>query len=684
MKRLRWRVTIPATTGSHTIILDRTETQFSQDFKLNTPNYNTARFLALSWVSLLSDNPIGPLPSEVYDRFTRSLSHDIKGIIKTYSSLADTLMKSERALDNGTVVRSYIKGMEKTPVYRVYLKWFRTGDPVLLQFLLSMLCFGKKAPFDDPALEKAAFRGWYENEVKLRSVDYNPVALKNLRHIVSWLLEGFKVDVDAFTPHHGPGFTAERVGRGIESKNSSMTVPNRHRRYYASEHSLYPDFQGYYDNSEKAAELTFVPKNYKTMRTICMEPAGMMYIQQGIRDQLYKFFSTSRMALFCHLRDQTYNQVAAREGSYRRQIDTIDLSSASDLVSWRLVKGIFPFPILYDLYFSRSPQVRYKDFFVLEQEKYAPMGSALCFPIQCIVFTAVVIGTGISQVYGLDLCVDPLPSTDVEALFCQAFRKEGEVERHGSQRYASPTIFGDDICLDYRLTSNTMRNLEKLGFIVNVAKSFIGSDTFRESCGKFFSRGFDVSMMKLNVAISGNEEIDIAELAGLVDQANLAYDHGYMNLRRFLVISALYIDVEKLAPQECGRNPILFSNDEDQVLAIRFVPRAGDENRHLRQFRFGTAKIRPLPSKVSEASDSQRRISPIGMTDLGLDYQKSAVQSVGLKPSKEMDHTDGYANYAYLQWQRAQWYGHDDPPVWEGSVRADYRGVVPVLRWTSA
>jgi hypothetical protein len=586
-------------------------------------------------------------------------------------------MKSERSLGDGSFVKTYIKGMEKTPVYRVYLMWFRQGDPVLMRYLLSFLSFGKAAPFKDDALEAAAFQGWYKNEIRLAHTEYSPVALKNLRQIVSWLLEGYRTDYSAFTPHHGPGYTAERVGRGIESKNEAMSLSKRHQRFYAGAYSLFPDYQGYYDTLEIPAELTFVPKNYKTMRTICMEPAGTMYVQQGIRDQLYKFFRISRMAMFCHLQDQTYNQRAAREGSLRRLIDTIDLSSASDLVSWRLVKGIFPFPLLYDLYSSRSPEVRFKSLFQLKQEKFAPMGSALCFPIQCIVFTAIVIGTGMSQALGQDLCKDRLPG-NTDAIFKYAFDEDDR------NCYARPTVFGDDICLDYRLTSNTVRNLDTLGFLVNVDKSFIGPDTFRESCGKFFSRGDDVSFLKFKVAVSTSEEVDIAGLAGLVDQANRAYSFGYMNLRRFLVISALYIKVEKLSPNSCGRNPILFSNEEDQVLAIQFVPRSGNPNRHLRRagWRYDDRRVDRNFKTHGLRKPGAKRHSPTGNVNHSIDYQVNVVQSIAVGPAERSGHTDGYANYAYLQWQRAQWYRNDDPPDWEGSVRADYRSVVPVLRWT--
>lgn len=644
---LEWRVTIPSTDGQITISLGSKSDRRTHAFCYDAANNNTAMSLTLAWVSLLSDNPLGPLPEKVLTHFVSRLSRDIFGIIKTYSSLADALMKSERTQDDGTFLRTYVKGMEKTPVYRVYSSWYQTGNPVLLRWLLSFLSFGKVAEFDRPELEPLAFRSWYENEVRLKALCYTSAGISNVRRVIDWLVEGYATDLEAFTPHHGPGNTAERVGRTTEMKNSSLSLPEEVvNRYFRGEYSLYPDFQGYYDTDVRPAELTFVSKSFKSMRTICMEPAGIMYAQQGVRDQLYRFFETSRVSEFCTLEDQSSNQRAAKYGSATRLVDTIDLSAASDSVSWRLVQGVFQGPLLADLAATRSSIAHYNGF-LFDQEKFAPMGSALCFPTQCILFLAIAIATGLTQSLGLEMTTELLPDVPIGVLFTQSFDK-----RRRGGRYSFPTIYGDDICLDYRLTSNAMCNLGIMGFLVNVDKSFTGPDTFRESCGKFYSRGHDVSMLKYRGGIPGDGRLSIAQLAGFIDQANRAYDFGYMNLRRYYIQLALYCKVEGLVAQDCGRNPILFSNREEEALAIKFVPHATqDPNRHLR---------RRQNRKLFDGE----------------------LQSVGIAQSNREHHSLWYENYLYLQWQRTQWYGVSGEPTKVRPIRADYRDVVPVLRWT--
>jgi len=650
---LEWRVTIPSTQGGFIVILDDEELWKTHGEVMDEQNINTARSLILAWISLLSDNPMGEFPRDVLHRFTRTLELNLFGTIRQYSDLADLLMKSEQRSPDASTVRTYIKGFEKTPVFRAYLEWFRSGDPVLMRWLLSVLSFGKVANFDRPELEPAAFEAWLKDEVTLgiatKAGGFPPAFLSNMRRVLGWLLLGYSTDKTAFTPHHGRGFTAERVGRGINAKNDAMTLHRAsHREYFEQcSCSLYPDFRGYYDFCEIPAELTFVPKNYKSLRTICMEPVSVMYAMQGVRDQLYRFFRVSCIIrMFIDLQDQARNQLAALAGSKTGEIDTIDLSRASDLVLWILVVSTFPPNLLVDLYSTRSSKVRYKNH-VYDLHKFAPMGSALCFPVQCLMFLAIVLVEGISQAFGTSPWTQEIPaSEDVWTLFNWCF-DSGRANR----KFSFPTIYGDDICLDTRQTKGVMLLLEQAGFVVNSDKSFTGTETFRESCGKFYSNGHDVSMLKYRGSYSSSGIIDVATLAGLIDQSNRALDFGYYNLRRWFVRLCLYSDVDKLAPGKGRRNPVLFSNDEDTSLAIRFDPTTKNPNSHL---------VRTKNTR----------------------YQLSGLNSVGVVPSCREVHDPEYDNYGYLQWQRAQWYGKDDPPNWEGTVRADYRDVVPVMRWT--
>jgi hypothetical protein len=648
-----WRVTIPSTCGPFTCNLASKWDPENQPFVSTRANYNNARVTALGWLSLLSDNPVAPLPPRVLQRFIAKMRTDLFGVIKTYAELANLLMKSEKIVD-GSPVREFIQPFMKTPCFRVYLEWYRSGDPVLYRWLLSFLLFAKAAEFHRPELRKEAYASWLKNEDRLRSLELNDVLVENLRKVVYWLLHGFSLDLQRLTPHHGPGNTSDCESRGVEDKNQSLSIPPKawYMMLSNSASSLYPDYQGYYDFTTRPAALTFVSKDYKSLRTICMQPGGTMYLEQALRDQLYAFFDEGPISAFVTLRDQTRNQRASLIGSLTRLIDTIDLSSASDLVAWALILRITPHSLLRYLEALRVPLVLYRKE-LHQMEKFAPMGSALCFPVQCIVFTAITIAVGLSQSLGQDVCSDHLPVfpghvDELQNLFDFAFGPKISDPRN---RYVYPTIYGDDICLDSRLTSNVMLALERLGFLVNHGKSFTGQDSFRESCGSFHLRGTDVTMLKYKGSYPESEVLDISELAGFIDTANRALEFGYNSTRSLFVRLSLYSRVRGVAPNSCGRNPVLFSNEEDQSLAIKFVEGTRSPNPHLR-----------------------------GRWNRDL-YQPE-IQSLSLKPCGVTRHTPQYANYAYLQWQRAQWYRVSDPPPWEGSVRADYRDVVPALRWT--
>jgi hypothetical protein len=176
-----------------------------------------------------------------------------------------------------------------------------------------------------------------------------------------------------------------------------------------------------------------------------------------------------------------------------RTVDTIDLSSASDSVSWSLVKRIFPPKVLKHLLATRTKTVKTPGGELVELNKFAPMGSALCFPIQCTVFSAVVILAGILYRWGIEECQpDLLSGLDVSNLIQRTFRTSllDVSEDHRLQAFF---VYGDDIICDSRITSNVVDLLRALGFRVNIGKSYTGPSLFRESCGIFAFNGIDVT-----------------------------------------------------------------------------------------------------------------------------------------------------------------------------------------------
>lgn len=246
----------------------------------------------------------------------------------------------------------------------------------------------------------------------------------------------------------------------------------------------------------RRAKLQMVPKTFLSYRSISMEPATLMWYQQGV---LRSFVDDLRRRPHHPLRkrfrpeDQEPNRALAWEGSLSGEFATIDLSSASDSVSWSLVRkwfrdsALFPFMVA-----TRSKSVLLPDGSEMQLKKYAPMGSALCFPVECIVFAAI---------------------TEC------AIRQDG-----GDPNLSRYRVYGDDIVVESRHASSVMKRLEQNGFSVNRRKSFwlLGDFLFRESCGGEFLNGADVCPVRLSRRFSGWHDLvyNPSRILALVELAN--------------------------------------------------------------------------------------------------------------------------------------------------------------------
>jgi len=460
----------------------------------------------------------------------------------------------------------------------------------------------------------------------------------------------------------------------------------------------FPDFRGYYDVSEyQLARLMFVPKDFKKSRSICMEPTGFMYLQQAVLWVIERYLKQSKIAKFVDLERQEANQEAAQYGSFTGRVDTIDLSSASDSVAWTLILAIMPPELLRHLAATRSNLVQISDNLSIEVAKFAPMGSALCFPTQCFVFAATIITVALIQALGRSLD-DPtaLIGVDLASLMNYSFGEMGDT-RGG--RFEPPQIYGDDLCLDKRLTSNVVIALTAMGFTVNREKSFTGEDTFRESCGKYYSRGHDCSFILHSVKPLDEERIRVETLGSVIDLANRAHDFGYVHLRRCLINFALRHKFPSVK-QVNGVNPVLFTEDKETTFAIRVLP-GHARNTHLRTRRYtpGSAKMLDFQKQevqvVWSASSVNSESSWSDVTDFiwtkvirppvptHVLYQRDEVQSITVRPCDSQPWDADDENYAYITWWRSQRGRSDDLRLTQATVRADRLGTVAALRWTA-
>lgn len=542
--------------------------------------------LVQAWMCLLADSPLNRTsksekPPRVFNRWYAYLtSNPIKDTVVRFSRLAHQLASQPTEYGAGSTTGDWIPEFSDTPIFKEYHEWYRTGDPTLFGYIYTFLNFGKKLKYVDPEMDATAFRGWLKVEERLRDLVINDETTKCLRIIMRSLCPT-DLTTRPFGPHFGPGRVSEKGIFGIVGKSNNLPYDAKLDRaffrsifvkqgaaeelgFHASKVIPDPDKWTAATNvSRRFSRLKFVPKDVTKSRSICAEPNSFMFFQQGFENWLVHGMKSTIARRFIDISDQSKNRELALYGSITGLIDTIDLSSASDSVSVELVKRIFPREILYFLLATRTSTVELPTGKITSVYKFAPMGSALCFPVQCLIFTSVVILAAMQRASGLGvgehLREDAPWLRDVPKSVETLFRRSPGYTTPWSKQHEPATVYGDDICVDTRLTPYVTHLLTSLGFEVNISKSFMGSQCFRESCGGFYYRGFDVTPLYFRVnRYSGRITPDA--VMSMIALANHAGDRRLMHLRRLMVHRLLFGDIGRKGHKP---NPVLFTDRHD-------------------------------------------------------------------------------------------------------------------------
>lgn len=212
-----------------------------------------------------------------------------------------------------------------------------------------------------------------------------------------------------------------------------------------------------------SSRLTFVPKNDRTSRSICVEPNLNMFYQLGFGAVLQ---ARLKSYLGIDLEDQQLkNRELARLGSSYGSFSTIDLESASDTIATSMLKEFLPKEFFETLMKYRTPRTSI-DGDVIDLHMISTMGNGFTFPLQCVIFSCAVLA---SLKVGNHPVLNP-----------------------SGRRTGNWGVNGDDIIVPVGLPTRMLcRLLHLLGFRVNASKSF-SEGPFRESCGADFYRGVNV------------------------------------------------------------------------------------------------------------------------------------------------------------------------------------------------
>jgi hypothetical protein len=311
-------------------------------------------------------------------------------------------------------------------------------------------------------------------------------------------------------PNHGPGITADGL-----IANGKFTQPMWTDRlesvfpywFYATTGSYRTDRYSRVDfrepGNEMAVKVITVPKTQKAPRIIAVEPTCMQFMQQGLFHSINAGIDRSYLHDFISTDDQEPNQLLSRQGSLDESLATLDLSEASDSVSCLLVaKMLYEFPNLRDGVFAcRSYLADVPGHGVFHLAKFASMGSALCFPVETLVFFAIVL-------------------IGIERANHMQFKSLKEV----SSLRGQVRVYGDDLVVPSYAAVSVAQTLKSFGFTVNASKSF-WTGRFRESCGKEYYAGTDVTVVKCRAELPISQR-DVPELVSLVSFRNQLFKAG--------------------------------------------------------------------------------------------------------------------------------------------------------------
>jgi hypothetical protein len=446
----------------------------------------------------------------------------------------------ERALDQGRVtdaLLSYTGQKRGFPVlFQDFLQLVFARDggrlldepsPEAIQAIRQLtLMFGKvRLPCRDTRVTKA-FDDFVECEQQMKAAEFQ-LSLDDLSEFgrISDMLfaDAFsRLDLDVYdgviVGQHGPGATADKL-RG-NAKFNQREWTDRLEEYFPAMENLIPsyrfipdldDLQWLDPGSELPVRVVSVPKTMKTPRIIAIEPTCMQYMQQGLMVRLVKYLESNNLTRgMIGILDQFPNQELAREGSLTGELATLDLSEASDRVSNQLVTTMLGhFPHLSGaVQATRSVRADVPGHGIIPLVKFASMGSALTFPIEVCVFLTLIF-VGIQKSLGRRLT-----PRDVASL-------RGQVR-----------AYGDDLIVPVTAVPSVVETLELYGFKVNRSKSF-WTGKFRESCGKEYYNGHDVSICRVRSELPAHRR-DGPGLVSLVALRNQLYWAGYWGTARFL------------------------------------------------------------------------------------------------------------------------------------------------------
>ena len=485
--------------------------------KIDTPFYVGLISAVLKDAAIISNQTDTELARDLQEIEARTRSEGISFLTRTLPSLAKSMdnalamstcldfkgFKSDEVVKLPRFMRSYFEqvfdefGWERSDASPLAIKCIR--QVLYLFYKLNL------PPTEEQCNEVVDLFIRTDKSLSFDSLKTSPYekwVIRYARGLICRVLGGVSpLDPVLFRPRHGPGAVATG-----EKANEKPCF----KRYFRRLAKIFPydkyfffnlshlsdrlsEFYSMEELESGTAKVVLVPKDSRGPRLISCEPLENQWIQQGLMNVLVKTIERHPLTKgLVNFTDQTVNQRLALESSLSGRLVTLDMKEASDRVSLELVKALFPTTWFDALYACRSEATLLPDGTVMPLKKFAPMGSAVCFPVEALVFWAL-------------------------SVSCIAYYEDSAKGRKAIRQ--SIYVYGDDIICGTKDHEFLMRKLPMFDLEFNKGKCCTGR-FFRESCGVDAYKGVDVTPLKVRA-------VWCSSLAGMDYVSWVAYHNAF-------------------------------------------------------------------------------------------------------------------------------------------------------------
>lgn len=333
------------------------------------------------------------------------------------------------------------------------------------------------------AIEGFILRNKLAGDRESRDSNDNLRLLGQMAKVVQTMLRGFDDEYADSQPRFGNGAVAEGLSVLDRWVHLQETVDHRFDLDWAS------------SPEEGIARLCAVTKQWDKDRLITIEPYRNTWLQHKIRVAMgralcrngFRFLVDKRISGYDG--PQAHRDLALRASVYaspESMWSTLDLSDASDSITYYQVLEVFPPSVMAAIDRSRTTRFSYPGSSVdYGLHMFGGMGNATTFLVETVMFYALVQAS------------------------CRIRLGRG----------CKATIVGDDLMIKgLDETEAVVWGLDALGYKLNVGKSFWGLSTpVRESCGVWAFNGTDVNALPYyGIRKKDNEAKSLIALAEFV------------------------------------------------------------------------------------------------------------------------------------------------------------------------